>query len=176
MTLELDKRQPELIDALLSLAGIALTCNLEALALPMLDAVRKFRPDSPRLDSFDGWFCLRRGDMTGAVRHLSKAVENLPDEAGSTRALLATVLCAQGDAAWQTHAEIVIAKNEDPGSVYLMKAMRGDVDVSPTAVADTEQTPAALTLAATPENVAPVAPEQAIPAADNARSGRFLKG
>lgn len=128
MALDIDRRQAEVIDALIALTGVALTRDRQALALPLFEAARRFRPSSPRLESFEGWFCLHRGDLAGAQRHLSSAVDKLGDEAGSARSLLAMVLCALGDPGWAAHAEAVIHENRDPHGVYLMKSMRGDPD------------------------------------------------
>ena len=128
MTQDLDHLQPEIMDAMIALTGVALKKDLISLATPMFEAARRFRPASPNLEHFAGCFALRRGDLVGAVQHLSSAVDKLGAEAGAARSLLAMVMCAQGDRAWESHAQHVIDDAKDPQSVYLMKTMLGDAD------------------------------------------------
>ena len=121
----LDLQTPYIIDMLSALTGVALGREADDLAMPMFDAVRIFRPKSPRLDSFEGWFCIRRGDLPGATRHLTAAVEALGAEAGPARALLAMVNGAQGDPTWAAQAQVVIEENTDAASVDLMHKLKG---------------------------------------------------
>lgn len=129
----IDAQSPYLIDMLTRMTGIALARGANELATPMLEAVRRIRPGSPRLDSFEGWLCIQRGDLVGATRHLTAAVEALGPRAGSARALLAMVNCALGDPVWATQAQAVVDDNPDPDSVGLVQAMRGVTDAAPAA-------------------------------------------
>jgi type III secretion system HrpB1/HrpK family protein len=120
---QLDKQRPELADALIALIGVALSREADQLAQPMFDLVKILRPEAPQLDAFQGWFCLRQGDVMSASRHLRSAVDVLGDKAGTARTLLAMVLCAQGDPAWLTHAKDIIADGQDQNSVALLKTL-----------------------------------------------------
>ncbi len=126
MLLPLDKQRPELADAFIALIGLALAQEVDQLAQTMFDLVQRMRPESPRLEAFQGWFSLRQGDVAAAGRHLRSAVEALGDEAGTARTLLAMVLCAQGDPTWLPHAQAIIADGRDENSVTLLKAMMDD--------------------------------------------------
>ena len=124
MDTTVDAQAPHIIDMLMALTGIALARRADDDALTIVDAVRRFRPHSPRLDSFEGWFCIRRGDLVGAARHLTAAVDGLGADAGPARALLAMVNCARGDPVWSAQAQEVVDNNADPSSVGLVQAIR----------------------------------------------------
>lgn len=129
MLLNLDKQRPELADAFIALIGLALAREADPLAQTMFDLVRRLRPESPRLEAFQGWFSLRQGDVAAAGRHLRSAVETLGDEAGTARTLLAMVLCAQGDPTWLPHAQAIIADGRDENSVALLKTLMDDANI-----------------------------------------------
>lgn len=129
MLLEIDKKRPELANALIALIGLALAREADLLAQTMFDLVQRMRPESPRLESFQGWFCLRQGDVAAAGRHLLSAVAALGDEAGTARTLLAMVLCAQGDPSWLPHAQVIIADGRDENSVALLKSLMNDANI-----------------------------------------------
>ncbi len=128
MNQDIDTAHPHKIDMLIALTGLALAREADELVRPMFDLIRRFRPESPRVDAFEGWLCLRSGDLLGATRHLTAAVQVLGPGAGSARTLLAMVLCAQGDPSWLTQAQAVIDEGVDPHGAFLMKSMRGDKD------------------------------------------------
>ena len=183
MNQDLDTAHPYKINMLMALTGLALARDADQLAQPMFDLVRRFRPKSPRVDSFEGWFCMRRGDLLGATRHLTAAVEALGSEAGSARTLLAMVLCAQGDPSWLTQAQIVIDEGWDPNGVFLMKSLRGDTDAQPAAAreqAEVADDGSGMAPAAAPSNAAVVgaAPVEAMPSVNANRDRRmvFLRG
>jgi type III secretion system HrpB1/HrpK family protein len=129
MLLQVDKKRPELADALIALIGLALAREADSLAQTMFDLARRLRPESPRLEAFQGWFYLRQGDVAAAGRHLRSAVEALGDKAGTARTLLAMVLCAQGDASWLLHAQAIITDGRDENSVALIKTLMNDANV-----------------------------------------------
>jgi type III secretion system HrpB1/HrpK family protein len=130
MLLLLDKKRPDLADAFIALIGLALAREADQLAQTMFDFVKRLRPQSPRLEAFEGWFCLRQGDVAAAARHLRSAVEVLGDEAGTARTLLAMVLCAQGDPSWLPHAQAIIADGRDESSVALLKTLMDDAGIA----------------------------------------------
>lgn len=128
MNTGIDSTLPSLADMLFALAGVALARDGDGAASSMVEAARRLRPDSPLVEAFDGWFCVRRDDLLGATRHLSSAVEILGAQAGSTRTLLAMVLCAQDDPAWLTQAQLVIDENVDANGAFLMRTLMGERD------------------------------------------------
>lgn len=139
MLLHLDKQRPELADALIALIGLALAHEADALAQTLFEWVRRLRPESPRLEAFQGWICLREGDVAAAGRHLRIAVEALGDEAGTARTLLSMVLCAQGDPTWLAHAQAIISDGRDENSVALLKTLMNDANIPmPQSSADTD--------------------------------------
>lgn len=183
MNQDIDTAHPHKINMLMALTGLALSRDADQFAQPMFELVSRFRPKSPRVDSFEGWFCMRRGDLLGATRHLTAAVEALGSESGSARTLLAMVLCAQGDPSWLVQAQIVIDEGWDPNGVFLMKSLRGDTDAKPAAakaqaevVADHPGVPPA-TDRVDPPLVAS-APAEAVPSVNANRDRRmvFLRG
>lgn len=137
MDTQTDRQLPHLIDMLSALAGVAISRQADELAIPLLDAVRAFRPHSPRLDAFEGWFCIRRGDLPGAARHLTAAVDGLGDDAGPERALLAMVNCAQGNPVWAAQAQTVLDNDKDPSSVKLVRTLSGAAGATDEERADT---------------------------------------
>lgn len=129
MLIHLDQQRPELADAFIAVIGLALAHESDSLAQTIFDLVKRMRPESPRLEAFQGWFCLRQGDVAAAGRHLRSAVEVLGDEAGTARTLLSMVLCAQGDPTWLPHAQAIIADGRDENSVALLKTLMNDANI-----------------------------------------------
>ncbi len=129
MLLNLDKQRPDLAEAFIALIGLALAREADQLAQTLFDLVKRIRPESPRLEAFQGWFSLRQGDVAAAGRHLRSAVNALGDEAGSARTLLAMVLCSQGDPTWLQHAQAIISDGRDENSVSLLKTLLNDANI-----------------------------------------------
>ncbi|CAN5643839.1 hypothetical protein BH10PSE18_BH10PSE18_22990 [soil metagenome] len=191
MNEDIDTAHPHKINMLIAMTGLALAREADELVRPMFDLVRRFRPESPRIDDFAGWLCLRRGDMLGATRHLTAAVQVLGATAGSARTLLAMVLCARGDPSWLTQAQAVIDEGVDPHGAFLMKSMRGDKDARKVEPLPTPSAPRALPdpvdenglvaateadSSATAEAVAPLADSASTAIASHDRRMVFLRG
>jgi len=129
MLLHLDKQRPELADVFIALIGVALARDMEYPAKTMFELVQRLRPDSPRLEAFQGWFCLRQKDLIGAGQHLHRSVNLLGEQAGSARSLLAIVLCAQGDPNWITHAQVIIDDGRDKKSVEILTKLMDESNI-----------------------------------------------
>ena len=126
---EIDTNRPELADAFIALIGLALAREEDDLAQQLFNFVQRVRPDSPKLEAFQGWFSLRQGDVAAAGRHLRRAVDVLGEQAGTARTLLTLVLCTQGDPAWLTHAQAIITDGRDENSVTLVKQLMSDANI-----------------------------------------------
>jgi len=123
--------QPDkpLVDALAAVFYVGSDLEEDEQTLTVLRAIRRLRPNSPKLAVVEAQQLIECGDLQGARRLLDEADERSPDTP-IVKAMLALVLQQQRNGLWQAYAQEArnLAPDDKAVSIldYLDRIARGD--------------------------------------------------
>jgi type III secretion protein HrpB1 len=93
----------------------------------MLVAMRALRPNFRELDLVEGWLLVGRNQYADAARILRELCSGQRAESvvPFASAMMALCLNALGDPEWHIYANQVLARDEDPDSVAMVRTLMG---------------------------------------------------
>jgi type III secretion protein HrpB1 len=131
-----------LVDVLAAVFHLGNELQADADTLPILQIVRKLRPDSPTLAVLEAQQLLQTGDHGAARQLLEETDANTPDNA-LIKAMLALALLSQHDKLWRAYAEEARGLPSDPKAQSLLDALdrlaRGESLVTKSKESETAQ-------------------------------------